>query len=66
MNALEGFFSARTRHRLKRVSFSGIVDPQAAMNLYIARHNEKPKPFAWTKPAAAIPNAVDGNAAPSE
>ncbi|KMO22142.1 IS630 family transposase [Methylobacterium indicum] len=65
MNAVEGFFSALTRRRLKRGSFSGIVDLQAAINCYIAEHNDRPKPFVWTKPAAAILNAVNGNAAPS-
>lgn len=65
MNAVEGFFSALTRRRLKRGSFSGIVDLQAAINRYIAEHNDRPEPFVWTKPAAAILDAVNGNAAPS-
>jgi transposase len=65
MNAVEGFFSALTRRRLKRGSFSGIVDLQAAINRYIAEHNDRPKSFVWTKPAAIL-NAVNGNAAPSE
>ncbi len=39
--------------------------PQAAINRYIAEHNDRPKPFFWTKPAAAILDAVNGNAAPS-
>ncbi|MFC0373714.1 IS630 family transposase, partial [Methylobacterium isbiliense] len=37
-----------------------------AINRYIAEHNDRPKPFVWTKPAAAILDAVNGNAAPSE
>lgn len=65
MNAVEDFFSALTRRRLKRGSFSGIVDLQAAINRYIAEHNHRPKPFVWTKPAAAILDAIKGNAAPS-
>jgi transposase len=65
MNAVEGFFSALTRRRLRRGRFSGIVDLQAAINRYIAEHNDTPKPFTWTKPAAAILDAVNGNAAPS-
>lgn len=63
MNAVEGFFSALARRRLRRGSFSGIVDLQAAINRYIAEHNDRPKPFVWTKPAAAILNAVNGKAA---
>ncbi len=65
MNAVEGFFSALTRRRLKRGNLSGIVDLQAAINRYIAEHNDRPKPFIWTKPAAAILDDVNGNAAPS-
>jgi hypothetical protein len=41
------------------------VDLQAAINRSIAEHNDRPKPFVWTKPAAAIFDAVNRNAAPS-
>ncbi len=41
---VEGFFSL-TRRRLKRGSFSGIVDLQVAINRYIVEHNDRPKPF---------------------
>ncbi|GJD65759.1 hypothetical protein MPEAHAMD_5954 [Methylobacterium frigidaeris] len=66
MNAVEGFFSALTRRRLKRGGLSGIVDLQAAINRYIAERNDRPKPFVWTKPTTAILNAVNGKAALSE
>jgi len=49
LNAVETFFSALTRRRLKRGSFHSIVDLQAAINRYIAEHNDDPKPFTWTK-----------------
>ena len=48
LNAVETFFSALTRRRLKRGSFRSIVDLQAAINRYIAEHNHDPKPFTWT------------------
>jgi hypothetical protein len=48
-NAVETFFSALTRRRLKRGSFHSIVDLQAAIHRYIAEHNHDPKPFTWTK-----------------
>jgi hypothetical protein len=48
------FFSALTRRRLRRGSFRSIVDLQAAINRYIAEHNDDPKPLAWTKPADQI------------
>jgi transposase len=52
LNAAETFFSALTRRRLKRGSFRSIVDLQAAINHYIAEHNDHPKPFTWRPPKA--------------
>src|SRR5918996_1215792 len=49
LNAVETFFSALTRRRIRRGSFHSIVDLQAAINRYIAEHNTDPKPFTWTK-----------------
>jgi transposase len=54
LNAVETFFSALTRRRLKRGSFRSIVDLQAAINRYVDQHNDDPKPFIWTKPADQI------------
>ncbi len=54
LNAVETFFSALTRRRLRRGSFHSIVDLQAAINRYIAEHNHDPKPFTWTKTAGQI------------
>lgn len=48
LNAVEAFFSALTRRRLKRGVFRGVVDLQAAINRYIAEHNQDPRPFTWT------------------
>jgi transposase len=49
LNAVETFFSALTRRRIRRGSFRSIVDLQAAINRYIAEHNHDPKPFTWTQ-----------------
>jgi transposase len=54
LNAVETFFSALTRRRIRRGSFHSIVDLQAAINRYIAEHNHDPKPFTWTRPADQI------------
>src|ERR1700716_2291533 len=54
LNAVEGFFSNLPRQRIRRGVFRSIVDLQAAINRYLAEHNDHPKPFAWTKPADAI------------
>ena len=47
LNAVEGFFAALTKRRLKRGAFVGVVDLQAAINRYVADHNTDPKPFRW-------------------
>jgi hypothetical protein len=54
LNAVEGFFSFLTQQRLRRGTFSGIVDLQAAIIRYLKEHNADPKPFVWTKPGAEI------------
>jgi transposase len=54
LNAVEGFFSALTRRRLRRGVFGSIVELQAAINRYIDQHNDDPKPFVWTKTADQI------------
>jgi hypothetical protein len=48
LNAVESFFSAMTRRRLRRGAFHSLVDLQAAINRYLAEHNANPKPFVWT------------------
>jgi transposase len=49
LNAVETFFSALTRRRLRRGVFGSIVELQAAIHRYIAEHNDAPAPFVWTK-----------------
>jgi transposase len=59
LNAVEGFFAALTKRRLRRGAFLGVVDLQAAINRYLAEHNVDPKPFRWK----ADPNAIIAAAA---
>jgi transposase len=54
LNAVETFFSTLTRRRIRRGSFHSIVDLQAAINRYIAEHNDDPKPFTWIQTADQI------------
>lgn len=54
LNAVETFFSALTRKRIRRGSFHSLVDLQAAINRYLAEHNANPKPFVWTASPANI------------
>jgi transposase len=48
LNAVEGFFATLAKRRLRRGSFSSLVDLQAAINRYLEQHNTDPKPFVWT------------------
>jgi transposase len=66
INAVESFFSALTRRRLRRGDFTSITDLQPAINRYIAEHNNSPRPFVWTKPAKAILTRLNRNTEPSE
>ena len=54
LNAVETFFSALTRKRIRRGSFHSLVDLQAAINRYLAEHNADPKPLVWTASPAGI------------
>jgi len=47
LNAVEGFFAKLTAKRLRRASFRGIVDLQAAIHRFIAEHNKTAKRFVW-------------------
>jgi transposase len=51
LNAIETFFSALTRRRLRRGVFRSIAELQAAINRCLKDHNDDPKPFVWTKSA---------------
>jgi transposase len=58
LNAVEGFFAKLTRRRLKRGAFRSVTDLQAAINRFLAEHNQRPKPFVWTKDPDEIIAAV--------
>ena len=63
LNAVETFFSAMTRRRLRRGVFRSLVDLQAAIRRYLADHNASPRPFIWTATPAKIMAKLDhGNA----
>ena len=54
LNAVEGFFATLTRRRLKRGVFRSITDLPAAINRFVAEHNQTPKPFTWRADPDAI------------
>ena len=47
LNAVEGFFATLTRRRLKHGVFHSLADLQAAINRFVAEHNQNPAPFTW-------------------
>lgn len=54
LNLVERFFAQITSRRIRRGSYSSVDDLEAAIHDYLAQHNEKPKPFKWTKTAEDI------------
>jgi transposase len=65
INAVEGFFSAITRRRIRRGAFKSVAELQDAITRYIRQHNKAAKPFAWTKPADTILSKLARLPAPS-
>ena len=62
LNAVEGFFATLTRRRLKRGVFHSLADLQAAINRFVAEHNQNPAPFNWkAKPDDIIAAAKRGH-----
>jgi hypothetical protein len=51
---VERWFRDLSTKRLKRGSFASVPELIAAIDDYIANHNEDPKPFVWTKTADEI------------
>jgi len=54
LNLVERFFAEITSRRIRRGSYSSVDDLEATIYDYLAQHNEKPKPFKWTKTAEDI------------
>ena len=54
LNAVEGFFAKLFKRRLKRGVFCSLVELQAAINRFVAEHNQSPKPFVWRADPDAI------------
>jgi transposase len=55
LNAVEGFFAKLSRRRLKHGVFCSVVELQAAINRFVAEHNEREaRPFLWRADPGAI------------
>lgn len=58
LNLVERFFGLLTEEALKRGSHTSIPQLRAAILAYVDMHNEKSKPFKWTKTADVILDKV--------
>lgn len=58
LNLVERFFGLLTEHALRRGSHTSTVQLRAAIDEYLAAHNEEPKPFKWTKNADEILESI--------
>ena len=54
LNMVERFFRDITTERLRRGVFTSVPELVAAIDEYVAHHNNQPKPFIWTKSARDI------------
>lgn len=48
MNLVERFFAEITEKRIRRGAFRSVKALEEAIEEYLARHNENPRPFKWT------------------
>ena len=54
LNMVERFFRDLTANRLRRGVFRDVMELVNAIDTYVDRHNENPKPFIWTSSANDI------------
>jgi transposase len=54
LNMVERFFRDLTQHRLRRGVFRDVEELITAIDQYVDRHNQRPKPFIWTAKASDI------------
>lgn len=58
LNQVERFFAEITERRIRRGSFKSVEELEQAIADYLRSHNEKPRPFVWTKSADLILDKV--------
>lgn len=54
LNMVERFFRDLTENRIRRGIFRDVEELITAIDKYVDRHNEAPKPFIWTASASDI------------
>jgi transposase len=58
LNQVERWFALLSQRQIKRGSHYSVRELESAILEFIDVHNEKPKPFVWTKSADAILNSI--------
>jgi transposase len=58
LNLVERFFGLLTAHALRRGSHTSIPQLRSAIHDYVEAHNQRGKPFRWTKSADQILEAI--------
>jgi transposase len=59
LNQVERFFAEITRDAIRRGTFKSVAELEAAIDDYLAKHNEAARPFVWTATAQHIFEKVD-------
>ena len=60
INQVERWFAELTRKKLRRGVHTSTKQLETDIRSFIERHNEKPKPYRWTKSADEILASVKG------
>src|SRR6476660_6938284 len=63
LNMVERFFAEITRKRIRRGVFKSVDELKQAIMDYLNHHNGSPKPYVWTKTAAASASSSRGDSA---
>jgi len=59
LNLVERFFGLLTEKALRRGVFTSVKELETKIQTFIDHHNDKSKPFVWTKSASRILEKVD-------
>jgi transposase len=59
LNLVERFFGLITDKALRRGVFTSVKELERQIHTFIDQHNDKPKPFVWTKSASKILEKVN-------
>jgi transposase len=58
LDQVERFFARITERRIRRGAFKSVAELERSIEDYLRTHNQKPRPFVWTKSADLILDEV--------